>query len=483
MSTAGNWRNTGKVLTVVGTFLVLLWSITGCRKDPIIGGDHFSPNGYTIGEEFSGGSGTSFDLSQNAFNHSAQNLSNSEETQFVVGNSFFRQNWVIAPSSTEGRDGLGPLYNATSCSGCHLRDGRGRPPEFSGEVSGLLVRLSNLGMNPFGGPMPDPVYGGQFQTIAIPGVEREGTMDVSYQSVSGNYADGEPWELSRPFYQLMGNYGPMTGILTSPRVGQQLCGLGLLEAIPENVILAQADPNDLNGDGISGRPNRVYDHRTGTTRLGRFGWKANQPDLYQQTADAFNGDIGLTSSLFQSDHCTSAQLDCAGAINGNNPGENVELSNYQLDRVQFYVSTIAVPARRNVQDPNTLRGKAIFNSIGCATCHTPSFTTGPSSTSPALSNQTIYPYTDMLLHDLGPELADERTDFLATGSEWRTPPLWGIGLFQTTNGHTRYLHDGRARNLAEAILWHGGEAATMREQFVQLTAEERAALLTFLQSL
>jgi len=460
-------------LITISVASVLLYS---CKPEKANGG-------YEAGEENSGGATTTFDFSENAFNHSAPNLSNDDETKFSVGNSFFRQNWVIAPSSTAGRDGLGPLYNALGCSGCHHLDGRGRAPMPGEGVTGFLFRLSTAGTDAHGGPAPDATYGGQFQNLSIPGVQNEGSFSISYQLVNGTFEDGTGYTLQQPVYTLNGNYGSLNALQTSPRVAPQMAGLGLLATISEVEIVSRADESDANGDGISGKANYVWDYKNQTTALGRFGWKANQPHLLQQVAGAFNGDVGITSSLFPSDHCTSAELDCMNAINGNDSAVNYELSDYQLDRVTYYSSTLAVPGRRNAKDETVLNGKKLFTNAGCAKCHVPSYTTANNSEIPAVSNQKIYPYTDLLLHDMGNDLADNRADYLATGNEWRTPPLWGIGMFYTVNHHTNYLHDGRARNLEEAILWHGGEAQNSKENFRKMKASDRETLIKFLNSL
>ncbi len=457
-----------------------------CRPDK----DLIAPLEYLADdpdEAQSGGTTTIFDFSQNAFNHRAPGVVGAEATLFSVGNSFFRTNWVAAPASTPEIDGLGPLLNARSCSGCHNLDGRGRPP-LPGEVglTSMLMRLSQPGQNVHGGPVPDPTYGEQLSNRAIPGVAPEGDVAVTYTERPGTYPDGTAYSLRQPTYAFTNlGYGPLApGGLTSPRVGQQLCGLGLLEAVPEATLLAAADPLDLNGDGISGRPNYVWDEAAARPVVGRFGWKANQPNLRQQTGAAFVGDMGLTSSLFPVDNCTSPQLDCQQAYNGNtSPTEPYELTPRVFDMVSFYVATLAVPGRRRVQDSAVKRGKMLFVQLNCGGCHTPKTRTGATAVSAALANQTIRPYTDLLLHDMGPALADGRPDFEATGQEWRTPPLWGVGLFQTVSGHTFYLHDGRARSLEEAILWHGGEAQRARDGFTQLPAADRAALVQFLNSL
>ncbi len=258
-----------------------------------------------------------------------------------------------------------------------------------------------------------------------------------------------------------------------------MIGLGLLEAIPESALLAHADPDDRNGDGISGRPNRVYDQATGKTVMGRFGWKAGQPTLNQQNADAFFNDMGLSTRLFNGTSCTERQQECRALPDG---GE-LEVSDNILAQVLFYTRNLGVPARRNVDDPQVLTGKGLFHQAGCQRCHVPAFTTSAEAAEPELANQLIRPYTDLLLHDMGEGLADGRPEFEATGSEWRTPPLWGIGLTETVSGHTQFLHDGRARNLLEAILWHGGEAEQAKQTVLGFDQAERQALLAFLESL
>ena len=428
-----------------------------------------------------GGDTTAFTATRNAFGLSARNLTNEQRRAFAVGNSFFRQNWVTAPASTEARDGLGPTFNALSCSSCHHLDGRGKPPDGPDDGQrGLLLRLSIPGQDAHGGPAPEPVYGGQLQDRAINGVPVEGGFVIVYREVPGSFGDGEVYSLRHPAYQFRNPaFGPMRpDTLVSPRVAPAIVGMGLLEAISEADILAAADPEDADGDGVSGRVNTVWDERSGGPALGRFGWKANQPTVEQQTAGAFLGDLGVTSVLFPDENCTERQAECLDAPNGGSPEISAEL----LDKVVLYTQTLAVPAMRDVNDPQVRQGAQLFVQAGCAVCHTPQHTTGPHEVE-ALSNQTIYPYTDLLLHDMGPELADGRPDFQADGQEWRTPPLWGIGLVETVNGHTMFLHDGRARNLTEAILWHGGEGAASRDAFKGLTKEEREAIIRFLKSL
>ena len=429
-----------------------------------------------------GGDTTVVSTNRNSFGLPAANLNNAQRRIFEVGDSFFTQNWVTAPASTEARDGLGPTFNAQSCSSCHTLDGRGQPPASADDPErGLLFRLSIPGADPqTGGPVGDPVYGGQLQDRAILVVPPEGRFVIQYREIPGTYEDGTPYTLLQPEYSFADlAFGPMhPELMMSPRIAPSVFGGGLLEAIPDADILARADPDDADGDGISGRANMVWDVRRVDTRLGRFGWKANVPTLEQQIAGAFHGDIGITSPLFAEENCPANQGDCQSAPNGGEP----EIGEERLGKVVFYNQTLAVPAMRDVDDPQVRDGAALFLKAGCAACHTPSHTTGDHPV-PALTGQVIFPYTDLLLHDMGEGLADGRPDFLATGREWRTPPLWGIGLIENVNNHTRLLHDGRARSIAEAILWHDGEGLDAREEFRKMSREEREALLRFLESL
>ncbi len=430
----------------------------------------------TPSEALSGGDTTVFDTTRNAFGFSARNLDPELKQAFFVGNSFFNQNWVTAPASTTVRDGLGPVFNALSCSSCHFKDGRSDPFEEDGSVGlALLFRLGS----PSGDP--EPTYGGQLQPRAIPEVAGEAEVSVSWSEISGAYDDGEPYTLRRPTFSFQNlGYGPMVdGVLVSPRAAPPVFGLGLLEAIPQDALLALEDPEDADADGVSGRVSWRVTARDGVRMMWRFGWKANQPTLEQQNAGAFNGDIGITSPIFPEDGCTEAQVMCRGAMNGEEP----EIDERILERVTFYTRTLAVPARRDALDPEVKRGEELFVEAGCDACHVPRHETGQVEGLDAISGQTIYPYTDLLLHDMGPELADGKPDGDASGSEWRTPPLWGAGLVKTVNRHEHFLHDGRARGFAEAILWHGGEGERSALAFRAMSREDRDRLLRFLRSL
>ncbi|HET8792126.1 MAG TPA: di-heme oxidoredictase family protein, partial [Modicisalibacter sp.] len=327
---------------------------------------------------------------------------------------------------------------------------------------------------------PAPVYGSQLQTAAIPGMQPEADLEIDYRTLTVALADDSQVELREPIYHIRNpNYGPLPDeLMISPRVAPPMIGLGLLQAIPDVAIVTSADPDDSNADGISGRPNRVWNRATKKTVLGRFGWKASEPNIRQQSMGAFAGDMGLTSHLFPTTDCTAIQ-GCDGVANGGTP----EVSGKIADFITFYASSLAVPQRRNLDDPTVMQGAELFNAIGCAACHTPRHTTGEIPGRPALSSQVIWPYSDLLLHDMGPGLADGRPEFLADGSEWRTPPLWGIGLAQQINPLAGFLHDGRARTLEEAILWHGGEARPARERYKALEKSARDALIRFLDSL
>ncbi|GAB1363333.1 di-heme oxidoredictase family protein [Rhodobacter sp.] len=435
-------------------------------------------------------------LDRDAFSQFSGNMPFESEMTFKLGNALFRKTWVASPSSTLASDGLGPFYNARACQDCHLKDGRGHPPEGpeDGRVS-MFLRLSlpggpdPEGISEWLATQPDPVYGGQLQDLAAPGHAAEGRMDVSYTEVPVTLADGTVVSLRQPAYAFADPaYGaPSAEMMISPRVAPQMIGLGLLEAIPAADILALADPEDADGDGISGRAQIVPSVEYGVPMLGRFGLKAGAPTIKEQSAAAFSGDMGLSTVLHPEPwgECTEAEAACRAAPNGQEDGirDGLEVDRDSLEMVTFYSRNLAVPERRNVDDPAVLRGKEVFYGLGCQSCHQPKFVTNRLDGQPEQSFQLIWPYTDMLLHDMGPGLADGRPEGRASGSEWRTAPLWGIGLTEHVSGHTQFLHDGRARSLLEAILWHGGEAMGQREAVVALPKEDRAALIAFLESL
>ena len=440
------------------------------------------------GEALSGGSASVRQDGQHAFSLPSANLVPSRRLGFSVGNSFFRNPWVIAPSTTTARDGLGPLFNTNACQSCHIKDGRGHPPAANAESAvSMLLRLS-IPAGPDDalivqtqGAVAEPTYGSQLQDMAIPGHAAEGKIRLNWHYHQVILADGSQVELRRPELELSQlGYGPLhPKTLFSLRVAPPMIGLGLLEAISATDVLANADPLDSNQDGISGKANQVWDISLRQTSLGRFGWKAGQPGLNQQNAAAFAGDLGLTTNLIPADDCSPIQQACRNQPDGGTP----EVSDEILANVLFYSRNLAVPVRRDVDNPKVLQGKALFHQAGCAGCHVPTFTTSANAAEAELSQQTIRPYSDLLLHDMGDGLADQRPEFLASGREWRTAPLWGIGLTAKVSGHTQFLHDGRARNLLEAILWHAGEAEGSRQQVEAFSADQRSALLAFLNSL
>lgn len=466
-------------------FLLMASALGGCDDAPRF-------TAAEPGETRSGGATTVYKKDRTAFSLPSANLAPTRRLDFSVGNSFFRNPWVIAPSTTTARDGLGPLFNTNACQNCHIKDGRGHPPEPGADNAvSMLVRLSIPDEPAYAeqikrlGLTPEPVYGKQLQDMAIPGVTPEGKVRVEYDSMTVHFRDGTPAHLRRPTLQITQlGYGAMhPQTRASARIAPPMIGLGLLEAIPEAAILANADPEDSKGTGITGTPNWVWDDAQQKTVLGRFGWKASQPSLNQQNAHALAGDMGLTSSLKSADDCTPSQTACLAAPNGEGPDDEPEVSDNILRLITFYTRNLGVPARRDVSDAQVLAGKNLFFKAGCQQCHTPQFTTAANAAEPELANQVIRPYTDLLLHDMGEGLADNLTEFQANGQQWRTPPLWGIGLTQSVSGHTQFLHDGRARSIMEAVLWHGGEALPAQRQVLAFDAQQRAALLAFLNSL
>jgi len=432
------------------------------------------------------------------FSQPGANISLEQRLDFFVGNGFFRRIWVSSPASTTSADGLGPFYNARGCQNCHLKDGRGHAPAANWPEDNAVSMFLRLSIPPRDtieqallaehrvNAIPDPTYGGQLQDFAVPGLQGEGHMAIAYEKILVTLAGGETISLRSPTYTITDlAYGPADpDLMVSPRVAPQMIGLGLLEAIDPADILALADEDDADGDGISGRANIVWDEVTQAPALGRFGWKAGEPHLEQQNAHAFGGDVGISNplSLASWGDCTQKQIACLDAPHGAD-ADGFEAPAAVMEKILFYTRNLAVPARNDVDDATVLEGKGLFYGAGCISCHTPKYVTMTLDDHPEQSHQLIWPYSDLLLHDMGEGLADHRPEGLASGREWRTPPLWGIGLTETVSGHTQFLHDGRARNLTEAILWHGGEALDARDRFAAMPAEERAALITFLESL
>ncbi|NQZ60436.1 MAG: thiol oxidoreductase, partial [Lentisphaeraceae bacterium] len=402
----------------------------------------------------SGGELTIFNTSKRAFGMNAPNMPVEKLRDFAFGNKIFNVNWTTAPGSVKTLDGLGPFFNRVACSQCHLRDGRGKAPENRDEfMDSMLIRVSKAGRGKHGGPLGHSIYGGQISDRAIHGLKPEARVRVSWNEVSGKYADGENYTLRQPTYEFEFNYGkPGDDFLFSPRVTPAVFGLGLLEALDESTILANEDIGDADGDGISGKANYAWDAVNNKRSLGRFGWKAAVPTLRHQNAGAAVGDIGITTELFSGENSSLQESQKADF------SKDADMSNKQLDKLTFYISSLAVPARRDVDDAQVQLGEKIFKNINCTSCHTPAYKTGSFHQISLLRNQQIQPFTDLLVHDMGDALADNRADFMANGREWRTAPLWGLGLHKMVNGNDFFLHDGRARSIEEAILWHGGEA-------------------------
>ena len=449
-------------------------------------------------ETMQAGGATSTKLvNRDAFSQFSANQSFAGEDRFKLGNALFRKLWVSSPSSTEASDGLGPLFNSRSCQSCHLKDGRGHPPAPGEPAVSMFLRLSvsaktdeeraKLVSHEFT-RIPEPTYGGQLQNFAVAGLKPEGRMVIDYREMPVTLADGSVVTLRHPTYSVEDlAYGPMAkDAMLSPRVAPPMIGLGLVEQIEPADILANADPNDANGDGISGKASMARDPETGKLVLGRFGWKATTPSIKVQSAEAFSGDIGISTPLVTDafGECSIAQSVCRDAPSGvQDRLGKVEAPDPILPLVTFYSQNLAVPARRDVGNPEVLRGKQLFYNAGCTSCHTPKFVTSRQAPDKAQRFQLIWPYSDFLLHDMGEGLSDHRPVGDASGNEWRTQPLWGIGLTQTVNGHTLFLHDGRARNLNEAILWHGGEAQASRDAYAAMAKADRDALQRFLESL
>ena len=433
-----------------------------------------------------GGDTTVVTTGPRAFRSIATNANNGSVFPFLFGQRVFDVVWDHDPIIQPTLDGLGPMFNRTACRECHEGNGRGFPPENVGDpMKSMLVRLSIPGTDANGGPKPVPNYGDQLQDRAVEGVMPEGQAIITYEEIPGEFADGTPYSLRKPTVSFVNlAYGDLPDdLLTSPRVAAPVFGLGLLQAVPEDSIRALADPDDANGDGISGKVNVVWNAEYQKHSVGRFGWKANVPTLRNQNAGAALGDMGMTSPVLPNDLCEPVQTDCqemAAKIAAE--ADAPELHPEMFDPLGFYLMLLAPPRQRDADDPAVKRGESYFRGMGCSGCHMPTMVAGQ-KTLPELKGQVFHPFTDLLLHDMGEGLADNRPDFEASGREWRTQPLWGIGLTYEVGAHEAHLHDGRARSITEAILWHGGEAEAPREAFRNMSKDQRDDLLAFLGSL
>lgn len=454
-------------LKVIGALVLAVAVLVKCQKSAVFPEEQYD-------DRLSGGDETVFSATSTAFGNMFPGLTGYDIHVHELGDAVFGQTFVTAPAPIHS--GLGTIFNNTSCTNCHHNDGIGLPT--AGELqSSLLMRISLPGEDAHGGPVPVPGYGVQLQDKAVFGKQPECKVNISYDYKTYSFADGETYELRTPTYTLSNLYTPISGsYLLSPRLAPPMFGLGLLEAVPESEITDLQDPNDANGDGIKGRANYVWDSATNSRKLGRFGWKANTASILSQVAGAFNQDMGITTSVMPVENSF-------GQAQYDGLKDDPELPDSLLNAVKFYAQTLAVPARRNTTDAIIKRGLQLFVLAKCVNCHKQTLTTGINVAMPALSNQVIHPYTDMLVHDMGPGLADNRPDFLAGGRDWRTAALWGVGLFEIVNNPGYYLHDGRARTLTEAIMWHGGEAAQSTAYFSNLSKVDRDAVLKFLKSL
>lgn len=408
-----------------------------------------------------------------------KNLNDEDYDKFILGRSFIKIPWVEAPSATTARDGLGPLFNANTCNSCHPKNGRGTLYNNSNKISRSLiakVSIKNDGseehqkLAKYKGSVPEPTYGGQFSINAIHDLKFEAKPHIEYESIKVNFPDGEIDTIYKPIYSLTDlQYGKLhkDSILTF-RLAPSLNGLGLIEDISDEDILKNVDEHDKNSDGISGRANYVYSPVSKKIEIGRYSWKAHTASIKHQIADAAHNDMGLTTTVFPNENCTKLQSDCN---NAEKPRDAIDITDLRLNAMDFYIKNRKTYSAKKTK--KYLEGLKIFKSIDCAKCHINTFTTK--------SGIKIAPYTDVLLHDMGEGLADGRTEFKASGSEWRTAPLWGLALHEKINKKTpRLLHDGRAKDFQEAILWHGGEATKSKELYKNLKKEERKKLLEFL---
>ncbi len=434
------------------SFRSWLWLITASAFGLTACGDNVES------DDRQGGDATVDDRTRDAYRQPAPTLSDGERARFQAGRSPFDFRWEPPK--------LGPLFNNISCLACHGANGRGLSQIGMGPASQALIRVSLIDGDPAepGGPVPVPGFGLQLQDHAVVGLP-EVRVSLTWVETAITYGDGEITALREPRLDVRtpdGGFLPASTRI-SYRIGQPVFGLGLLEAVPEATLRDLSDPDDIDGDGISGRVNLVWDLEQGATVVGRFGWKANTSTLHLQVAAAFENDIGLSSIVFPAD------------------GGLRDLNDQQLEDTTFFMAASGVPAA-GPRSIDAHAGRGLFREFGCAGCHTPTLVTGDHPVA-AVAHQTIHPYTDMLLHDVGDRLSDGRPDFLAEGTEWRTPALWGIGLAKLVSPMATFLHDGRAVTLEEAILWHGGEANAAREAFRTASRAERARLIEFLESL
>ena len=439
----------------------------------------------------SGGLMSSSQSGELSFTLPYEGLSAKLGKRFIKGHEQFDEIWVLAPAP--GVWGLGPTFNEANCEGCHPKNSRAQPAKDGAEIEkGNVIKLGHRGAK--GEVVPShPWYGDQLQNRAAENrVPIEGNAQVTFEYSQFTYPDNTSVTLKRPIIRVKNlNFGDLDeSTVVSMRIAPQVIGLGLLEWVSEQNLLEIAERQKK--EGLSGRPNYVIDLETERAVIGRFGWKAAQPNLKQQTAVAFHSDIGATTFFFPEKNCPQIQVGCRelpsaakcggqGGCTGNNFRPEVLPS--RLKNITTYLQALNIPERR-IEDPEeTLAGEILFRDSGCASCHVPTLVTGEITILKELNNMSFHPYTDLLIHDMGEQLSDHRPEGSATGQEWRTPPLWGIGLVNTISGSLGLLHDGRAASIEEAILWHGGEALSSRQKFVDLAKPERERVIKFINSL
>jgi len=414
--------------------------------------------------------------SQNSLLIPIDNLNDEELDKFYLGKSFFRIPWVEAPSATTARDGLGALFNANSCTSCHKKNGEGDVYNKNGFTSrSLVVRLSiDSNKSEYrdvlekDGFIPEPNYGSQLSINSVHGVKPEGKAEVKYQKIDIKLSENETVILNKPIVSLKNlNYGELNKSTNiSLRKAPALIGLGLIELISDREILKNVDEFDKNSDGISGKANYIYSKESNKTELGRYTYKASSSSIKLQSALALHNDMGLTTDILPFENCTKSQKACLNAPKG----VDIDVPNHRLEAIEFYLTNLKTYRAKETKEFR--ENRELFNKIGCVKCHVDSFETK--------KGFKIAPYSDFLLHDMGEGLSDGRSEFLAEKNEWRTTPLWGISIRKKLKKNLTYLHDGRAKSLKEAILWHGGEAEASKEAFKNLPKVKREKIIKFL---
>ena len=433
-------------------------------------------------EALSGGAGTIEKVGRNAFSHHFTTLNFEDRQNFLIGNGLFRKLWIAAPASTVSSDGLGPLYNARACQSCHIKDGKGHLPNTERPLSLVIKvgRYKNLDL------LTDYVYGKQLQFFAIPGIASEVEGKIVKKKYNKDFLNKINLDYHSVNFDIeklnFGNLDKSDSL--SLRLSPHVYGVGLLEAIETADILKKDDKLDLDNDGISGVA-RIVKDQYGNSTVGRFGARASTPNLMMQTGVAFMHDMGISNPLGKDPFgdCTDYQVNCFDYPTGVNETDGLEASKEILDKIVFYLSSLSPPKRRNVNSKDVLRGKEIFYKSKCTSCHTPKYVTSKNAKFDFLKYQLIWPYTDLLLHDMGEKLADVSLDNKVTNKEWKTPALWGIGLAKEVNPRATFLHDGRADTILEAIMWHGGEAQSSINYLVKNYKEELDKLVKFVESL